>query len=124
MCIEVHGSERRYLPRRRPVHNFLPQPLPAPPNPRTAGYIPPMATVNPNKKRKPSRCAGVRLAQAGETFWDYRRDRWRIGGGALARELGTLMFGPNAARKEPYWNSVDASLQRLDNAISKLENYR
>ena len=22
MCIEVHGSERRYLPRRRPVHNF------------------------------------------------------------------------------------------------------
>ena len=69
MCIEVHGSERRYLPRRRPVHNFLPQPLPAPPNPRTAGYIPPMATVNPNKKRKPSRCAGVRLAQARETFF-------------------------------------------------------
>ena len=71
MCIDVNGSERRYLPRRRPVGIFFPQPLPTPPNPRTAGYIPPMATVDPNKKRKPSRCAGVRLAQARETFWDY-----------------------------------------------------
>ena len=58
MPIEVDGSERRYLRRRRPVRIFLPQPLPNPLNPRTAGYISPMATVSPNKKHKPSRYAG------------------------------------------------------------------
>ena len=43
-----------------------------------------------------------------------------IGGGGLARELGTLLFGPNAERKEPFWSSVSAALQ---DAIRKLENY-
>ena len=61
----------RSLQHRRPIPHFLPQPLPAAPDPRIAGYIPPMATVEADKKRKPSHCTGVRLAQARETFWDY-----------------------------------------------------
>ena len=42
------------LQHRRPIQDFFPQPLPAAPHPRIACYIPPMATVNPNEKRKPS----------------------------------------------------------------------
>ena len=37
------------LQHRRPIQDFFPQPLPAAPHPRIAGYIPPMATVNPDE---------------------------------------------------------------------------
>ena len=74
----------RSLQPRRPIAHFLPQPLPAAPDSRIAGYIAPMATVEADEKRKPSHCIGVWLAQARETSWDYvgQEAVQRVGRGA------------------------------------------
>jgi hypothetical protein len=50
---------------------FGPQPLPAPPSPKPVRYTPLMPNGRRNNGRKRPRSAGVRWAQARETFWDY-----------------------------------------------------
>ena len=90
---------------------FFPQPLPVPLLPGIVRYIPPMATVSANKKRKPSHrthrthrtgssTRSSSAVQGGIRSGQYRT-AWGVTkrGNGLARELGPLMFGRRAASK-------------------------